>query len=207
MTMTKMMTLMTMTTISISFHSYASSTFWENCLRTMIVVALPPYVAWGLIKKSCLTSIGIPIAEIRQSDNHLISTIGFPILVRWHFYTESGARSSWYWLWNKRTICLSWGKIGLPAQWAPSFSGNPQQNRPELCVCHWGLHLVLNLHMYCINILVKITSYFEMYFVLFGNKATTTRISTTCNIAVWRKDEKILIHFSCSLFTILHTEG
>ena len=37
---------------------------------------------------------------------------------------------------------------------------------PEFCVCHWWLHIVLN-YMYCINILVKITCYLEMYFVLF----------------------------------------
>ena len=61
------------------------------------------------------TSRGIPIVEIRQSYNHLISKMGFPILVRWHLYTASGDRSSWYWLWNKGVICLSWGRIQLPA--------------------------------------------------------------------------------------------
>ena len=36
-----------------------------------------------------LTSIGNPIVEIRRSYDRLISTMGFPILVRWHLYIES----------------------------------------------------------------------------------------------------------------------
>ena len=35
-------------------------------------------------------SIGNPIAEIRRSYDRLISTMGFPILVRWNLYIESG---------------------------------------------------------------------------------------------------------------------
>ena len=38
-----------------------------------------------------LTSIGNPIVETRRSYNpYLISTMGFPILVRWYLYIESG---------------------------------------------------------------------------------------------------------------------
>ena len=44
-----------------------------------------------------LTSIGNPIVEIRRPYDHLISTMGFPILVRWHLYIESGP---WCWNWN-----------------------------------------------------------------------------------------------------------
>ena len=40
-----------------------------------------------------LTSIWNPIVEIRRSDDRLISTMGFPILVRWHLYIESGLLS------------------------------------------------------------------------------------------------------------------
>ena len=43
------------------------------------------------IKRWHLISIGNPIVEIRWSDDRLISTMGFPILVRWHL--ESGPRS------------------------------------------------------------------------------------------------------------------
>ena len=39
-----------------------------------------------------LTSIGNHIVEIRRSYDRLISTMGFPILVRWHLYIESGPR-------------------------------------------------------------------------------------------------------------------
>ena len=42
------------------------------------------------IKRCYLTSIGNPIVEIRRSYDGLISTMGFPILVRWHLYIESG---------------------------------------------------------------------------------------------------------------------
>ena len=42
------------------------------------------------IKRCHLTSIGLPIVEIRRSYDCLISTMGFPILVRWHLYIESG---------------------------------------------------------------------------------------------------------------------
>ena len=44
------------------------------------------------IKRCHLTSIGNPIVEIRRSYDRLISTMGFPILVRWHLYIESGPR-------------------------------------------------------------------------------------------------------------------
>ena len=43
-----------------------------------------------LIKRYHLTSIGNPIVEIRRSYDRLISTLGFPILLRWHLYIESG---------------------------------------------------------------------------------------------------------------------
>ena len=36
-----------------------------------------------------LTKIGNPIVEIRRSYHCLISTMGFPILVRWHIFIES----------------------------------------------------------------------------------------------------------------------
>ena len=40
-----------------------------------------------------LTSLGNPIVEIRRSYDRLISTMGFPVLVRWHLYIESGPSS------------------------------------------------------------------------------------------------------------------
>ena len=47
------------------------------------------------IQRCHLTSIGNPIVEIRRSYDRLISTMGFPILVRWYLYIESGPRPSW----------------------------------------------------------------------------------------------------------------
>ena len=47
------------------------------------------------IKRCHLASIGNPIVEIRRSYDRLISTMGFPILVRWHLYIESGPRCLW----------------------------------------------------------------------------------------------------------------
>ena len=41
------------------------------------------------IKRCRLTRIGNLIVEIRWSKDRLISTMGFPILVRWHLYIES----------------------------------------------------------------------------------------------------------------------
>ena len=43
------------------------------------------------IQRCHLTCIGNLIVEIRRSFDRLISTMGFPILVRWHLYTESGS--------------------------------------------------------------------------------------------------------------------
>ena len=43
----------------------------------------------------CLTSIGIIIAEIRQSYDSLIFTMGFPILVRPNLYTQTGCSALW----------------------------------------------------------------------------------------------------------------
>ena len=48
------------------------------------------YLGPDSIKRCRLISIGNPIVEIRRSYDRLISTMGFPILVRWHLYIESG---------------------------------------------------------------------------------------------------------------------
>ena len=48
----------------------------------------------GSIQRGHLTTIRNPIVDIRWSYHHLISTMGFPILARWHLYIESGPKSS-----------------------------------------------------------------------------------------------------------------
>ena len=48
------------------------------------------YLGPDSIKRCRLTCIGNPIVEIRRSYDRLISTMGFPILVRRHLYIEAG---------------------------------------------------------------------------------------------------------------------
>ena len=48
---------------------------------------LTTFGPWFNIKMSC---IGTPIVEIRRSYDRLISTMGFPIPVRWYLYIDSG---------------------------------------------------------------------------------------------------------------------
>ena len=76
--------------------------------------------------------------EIKRSYDRLISTIGFPILARWHLYIESGPcllqkqltiqwQTQWYFCVSLSQnsgsinifVSLMWRKI------CPSFSGNP----------------------------------------------------------------------------------
>ena len=57
-----------------------------DCLSVHVLLLFPGF--WFNIKMSY--SIGNPIVEIRQCYYSLISTMGFPILVRWHLYIESG---------------------------------------------------------------------------------------------------------------------
>ena len=62
----------------------------RNC--EFICGALLKHQGADSIKRCNLTSIGNPIVEIRRSYDRLISTMGLPILVRWHLYIESGPR-------------------------------------------------------------------------------------------------------------------
>ena len=95
---------------------------WANCsIQNVVVVQKRTWqkqsqrifdLGADSIKKIChLTSIGISIVEIRRSYERLISTMGFPILIRWHLYIESGPSlfhclfSGW------STICYSCNTI------------------------------------------------------------------------------------------------
>ena len=72
------------------------------------------------IKRCHLTGIENPIVEIRRSSDRLISKMGFPILVRWHLYIESGPRIMpvhWflhYWQVNFLQVIMPCGTINLP---------------------------------------------------------------------------------------------
>ena len=46
-------------------------------------------IATTVVVRYKYVSIGKPVVDIRPSHDRLISTTGFPILVRWHFYIES----------------------------------------------------------------------------------------------------------------------
>ena len=52
----------------------------------------PSYLHNGISLLVLNQGLGNPIVEIRRSYDRLISTMGFPILIRWHLYIESGLR-------------------------------------------------------------------------------------------------------------------
>ena len=69
--------------------------------------------------------MGNPIVVIRQSYDHLISTMGFPTLLRCHLYTEFQH--------VKSLICwASW-----PAQ--PFAMSSANLNLMANCQCHWTI--------------------------------------------------------------------
>ena len=69
----------------------------------------------GSIQRCYLTSIGNPIVEIRQSYDRLISTMGFPTLIRWHIYIEPGPMLSGSGIYQALT---SWiGPLVLSCDW------------------------------------------------------------------------------------------
>ena len=62
--------------------------FFSFSKCTMLAAAMEPGI--GSIQRCHLTSIRNPIVEIRWSYDRLISIMGFPILIRWQIYNESG---------------------------------------------------------------------------------------------------------------------
>ena len=67
--------------------------------------------------------IGNPIVEIRQSYDCLTSTVGFPILVRRHLYSESGPCR----LWTSNTTCSTSQEIST--HWHHHITGLVQERR------------------------------------------------------------------------------
>ena len=61
----------------------------DSIYRCHLILRLQPY--FGFVRTSLCNSTGDPIVEIRRSYDRLISTIGFPIMVRRHLYIESGS--------------------------------------------------------------------------------------------------------------------
>ena len=71
---------------------------WDQLAVSTFLVLGP-----GSIWTCHLTSIGNPIVEIRRSDDRLISTMGFPILLRRHLYIDS---EPWIWMYGPQTWSL-----------------------------------------------------------------------------------------------------
>ena len=107
--------LMALNQTSWGLHVYESVQYWEKWVHLCKYLAVGNncVVSAVLINIECIlfkidecccqgadsirichrTSIGNPIVEKRRSYDRLISTMGFPILARWHLYIESGPRS------------------------------------------------------------------------------------------------------------------
>ena len=73
--------------------------------------------------KDSLFMYGIPIIKIRQLWDHLIFTMGTPILVRYHLYTETAPRSQFY-LHNR--IITHWSHSIVTLNWPSHFSVGSQ---------------------------------------------------------------------------------
>ena len=68
--------------------------FCDSCsswikLNISMINLLVQCTGADFILKYCLTNTGIPIMEIRGTYDCLISTKGFPMLIRWHLYIQS----------------------------------------------------------------------------------------------------------------------
>ena len=95
-----------------------------------------------------LTSIGNTIVEIRRLYDRLISKMGFPILVRWHLYIESGPWLLYQWT-TKAKLILFFGPDtrhrgqGIPlimrkigSEINTSYSKNSRSTLKQKC-CHF----------------------------------------------------------------------
>ena len=110
-----------------------------------------PVLGPDSIKRWHLANIGNPIVEIRRSCDRLISTMGFPILVRRHLYIGSGPR-----LHHDAvvTICdfpnaLSWSKPTLNAAMDNTmdvlllYGWNPVEEKHSMMAMHGSIFLLL----------------------------------------------------------------
>ena len=61
----------------------------QSCSK-LSIWSISDFLGADSIKGCHLTSIGNPIVEIRRSYDRLISTMGFPILLRWHLFINQG---------------------------------------------------------------------------------------------------------------------
>ena len=85
---------------------------WLFCTNSIMqhrdfYVLYASFLGADLVQRCHLTSTGNPVVEIRWSSDGLMSTMGFPIMVRRHLYTESWPRSCW--------LCLQRGNLSKGA--------------------------------------------------------------------------------------------
>ena len=89
-----------------------------------------------------LTSIGNPIVEIRQSQDRLTSTMGFPILVRCHLYFET---APWDELSHQIHTHQEFHLLGSLKWWIPSqINGLVQKHLFQLCLLSSKLWHLIN---------------------------------------------------------------
>ena len=113
--------------------SYTQPAIWLNFTN-----ARPVNLELGAdsIKRCHLTSIGNPIVEIRRSYDRLISTMRFPILVRWLLYIESGPLVTLKhpyllvskWIPSAKTKLLSFWYESMKDEYGPYLRGRISRN-------------------------------------------------------------------------------
>ena len=133
---------------------------WHWCIQALEIWALIQY------KDAILTSIGNLIVETRWSSDHLISTMGCPILERRHLYIESGP-----WLypeiegfsnWLIDFFCISF--------WIISFSLGHSHNMIALVQQPWKVWVKNNMRcqwwVFCFKIANEILWFHCHFFYL-----------------------------------------
>ena len=102
------------------------------------------------------------IVEIRRSYDRLISTMGFPILVRWHLYIESGP-------WCQCDTIISWWG------WWPGHNV-----KPAAITCpHWWLLVLFANILNIYNIFKNILLNYQYAFILSSPSLDCSLISVT----------------------------
>ena len=105
------------------------------------------------IKRCHLTCIGNHIVEIRRSYDRLISTIGFPILVRWHiFYWIRALISKWHLMLNKQRVLMH-GHQG----W------NVRHGLCHICMIYVYVWVVYSFCLFCCLFIIVTTQFVALY--------------------------------------------
>ena len=100
--------------------------------------------------------------EIRRSYDRLISTMGFPILVRWHLYIESKPRTTWLISFENELFKMDYSSCHLLKNFVHNFDF---YSLITYC-CNAFLHNFdfYSLITYCCNVFI-ICCYFVFYVI------------------------------------------